>query len=70
MAEPDIGKVGYTTKTGGQSKAYIDMETGMGTDKHSDVEVILYWDEALEKWIQIDNYEWDFDWEGTPHRRN
>lgn len=44
-------KVGYKTLDGHDSKAYIDSETGVGTDKHSDRDIIVGWDG--NRWVEL-----------------
>ena len=51
-------KVAYFTRSGGISKAYIDPETGEGTDKHSDIPITLAHQESDDSWYQIDHREW------------
>lgn len=62
-------KVTYNTRSGGTSQAYVDEQTLFGVNKHSDVPVQLKWDDELDTYIQIDDWEWDFDFEGTPTKR-
>lgn len=62
-------KVTYLTKEGYKTQAYVDDETLKGTNKHSDVEVWLAWSDEADTYIQVDDFEWDFDWEGTPTKR-
>ena len=51
-------KVAYFTRDGGMSKAYIDPETGEGTDKHNDLPITLAYQESDDSWYQIDHREW------------
>ena len=51
-------KVHYTTRDGGQSVAYVDDETGIGSSKHSDIAVILEF--RPDGWVQVDDWEWEW----------
>lgn len=51
-------KVEYHRRDGSTSTAYIDGDTGEGTDKHSDIPVIVEWSDAETRWNQIDAWEW------------
>lgn len=64
-------KVAYLVRggMGATSKAYVDDETLLGTDKYSDVDVQLAWDEEGQAYVQTDLWEWDLDRWGEPSRR-
>jgi hypothetical protein len=49
-------KVEYLCRDGGMSVAYIDDESGIGINKHSDIPVIL--EHRPEGWVQVDDWEW------------
>jgi len=52
MAEES--KISYRTMAGYVSKAYVDIKTGIGTDKHSDVPVRVVWSDKHDTWVEID----------------
>lgn len=64
-------KVQYLIRDGNgtTSKAYVDENMLSGTDKYTNVDVELKWDEENQVYVQIDDFEWDFDQWGEPHRR-
>lgn len=65
-------KVVYVVRDGTgttTSKAYIDDETFVGTDKYTNIDVELRWSDLNYVWEQVDTWEWDFDMFGEPHRR-
>lgn len=64
-------KVAYLVRdgAGATSKAYVDEETLLGTDKYTDVDVQLAWDEDGQAYVQTDLWEWDFDQWGDPSKR-
>lgn len=64
-------KVSYLVRdgNGATSKAYVNENTLVGTDKYSDVDVELKWDEENQVYVQIDGFEWDFDQFGVPRKR-
>lgn len=49
-----------------RTQAYVSSHTLFGTNRHSDVEVQLEWSDAHNCYIQVDDWEWTFDFEGTP----
>ena len=51
------------------SKAYVDEDTLLGTDKYTDVDVQLEWREEERTYYQVDTWEWDVDRFGEFHRR-
>lgn len=66
LAKPSIDqrKVDYITITGGTSTAYLDVPVDQsgdaienvvcfGEDKHSDARVRAFWDDDVERWVQI-----------------
>ena len=62
-------KVSYLTRTGYQSTAYVDEKTFEGVDKHSDVPLQLEWSDEQDTYVQIDEWKWEFDYFGEPHRK-
>lgn len=60
LPEHEQAKVDYVTREGHHSTAYIEEDSGEGTDKYSEIDVILEWSEERRAWIQIDTYEWDW----------
>lgn len=69
MSDEPFAKVTYKAREGYITQAYINPETGFGTSKHTGIEVQLEWSDEEDVWIQVDDWEWDFDWEGTPSRK-
>lgn len=65
---PDFGKVSYRTREGYISKAYVyDVAShhSEGQDKHTDIPIIVKYNEETEEWVQVDDWEWEFDpWGG------
>jgi hypothetical protein len=51
-------KVDYWARKGNQSTAYINEISGRGEDKYTEVPVILKWSVAVQRWDQIDTWEW------------
>ena len=46
-------KVSYTAKNGsGPHEAYIDVDSGRGTEKHSDEPVWLVWSGYEHRWME------------------
>lgn len=63
-------KVRYLRRDGsGEGTAYVSESTLKGTDKNTDMEVWLDWSPVLDSYFQVDDFEWDFDWEGIPIKR-
>lgn len=58
-AVSDQIKVTYTDREGFKTQAYIDEETGHGTNKHSDVPVIIK--SSYYGWVQVDDWKWSWD---------
>lgn len=54
-------KFKYWTRDGYESTCYADMETGEGTNKHSDIPIKVAYNETTERWEQTDDWEWSFD---------
>lgn len=51
-------KVGYIDRDGYRTTAYIDPDTGLGTNKHSEVPLQLRFDRDKDCWVQIDTWQW------------
>lgn len=49
-----------------RTQAYVSAATLFGTNRHTDVEVQLEWSDEYDTYIQVDDWEWSFDFEGTP----
>jgi len=46
------------------SQAYISQESGEGTDKHSDIPVVVKWFDEMDEWRQVDPWKWEFSQDG------
>lgn len=49
-------KVDYLPLSGGVSTAYLEEETGNvrhGTDKHTDEELRVRWDNVSNQWVEV-----------------
>ena len=46
-------KIGYRGIGGFKSKAYVSESTGMGTDKYTDEDVTVAWDDDGKEWVEI-----------------
>lgn len=54
-------KVTYIDRDGSTTQAYIHEDTGEGTNKHSDIPVVIKWFEDQESWRQVDPWDWNWD---------
>lgn len=57
----DFAKVTYRTKDGYVTQAYIDVNTGYGENKHTDIPVKVEFSEEENIWLQVDDWEWRWD---------
>lgn len=60
--KPDVnfGKVTYETREGSTTQAYIDVDTGFGENRHSNIPVRVRWSDDKDMWVQVDDWEWDY----------
>lgn len=52
MKEINEAKIKYITLTGGEGTGYINVDTGIGVDKHTDVPVKVFWSNEDGKYYE------------------
>lgn len=57
----DFAKVTYRQKDGVVTQAYIDVNTGYGENRHTDIPVQVKWSDEEDIWLQVDDWEWVWD---------
>ena len=50
MSDEDFAKITYVAKDGLKSQAYVDLKSGTGVNKHTDIPIEFYYDEESDEY--------------------
>lgn len=70
IPQEHFGKITYRTNEGYETQAYINMETGEGTSKHTGLPVVVRYIEQYDEWRQVDPWLWHLEPTGDFYRVN